>query len=58
MHYVTFDTFLHFLNIGPFKETFSMAEGLNRSPMPWGPLAAGGKKIKIILHLCFISYIN
>jgi hypothetical protein len=22
------------------------------------PPAAGGKKIKILLHLCFISYIN
>ena len=28
-------------------EAFSRPEGPYRSPMPWGPLAAGGKEISI-----------
>jgi hypothetical protein len=38
--------YLNALVTGPvhLKEAFRRPEGPYRSPMPWGPLAAGGKK--------------
>jgi hypothetical protein len=33
-----------FCPMGSFKEAFRRPEGPYRSPMPWGPWPAGGKK--------------
>jgi len=44
-NYMTFDISMHLLPFGSFKEAFSRPEGPYRSPMPWGPLVAGGKRI-------------
>jgi len=48
-----FKNLSHPRRLDSFKEAFSMAGGLNRSPMPWGPLAAGGTVFVFFLLFWF-----
>ena len=48
-----FKNLFHPRRLDSFKEAFSMAGGLNRSPMPWGPLAVGGKVFLLFLVFWF-----